>query len=167
MRPEYHHYMLRRAHVLALAAVLCGCSMTNGARDAENLQVAVFIHQIDLLLPPSDFSVTPTACLAIDDQQGAGRVDASPSIVRRVAARHAARPASACEARPEGPVVREGGAPAALFTVGPIQWVSRDEAHVKARHQVSFSRQGQAVYRAVREGDGWNILGAILEYAPF
>jgi hypothetical protein len=145
-------------------ALPCACSPS--AQDIEDVQVAVFVHQIDLFLPPRDFDVAPTACLGVTAKEEAGRRDASATALRRVAARRAALPASACSLLASGQVVVDDGTPGALFMAGPIRWQGRREAHVMARHHVTLARQGQAVYRVVKEGQDWKVLGAILQYVP-
>jgi len=155
----------RRLVLLALAVLPCACSPS--ARDVEDVQVAVLLHQIDHFLPPSDFEIAPTACLGVTAEEEVGRRDASAAVLQRVRALRTAVPASACKLLDSGQVVLEDGTPGALFMVGPIRWENRREAHVVARHHVTLNRQGQAVYRVVKEGQAWKVLGAILDYAPF
>jgi hypothetical protein len=76
------------------------------------------------------------------------------------------RRADQCQAEPDGAYERSTHAPAFIITVGPIQWESGDEAHVRVEYFRSQKYTGSRVYRVVREASGWVSLGQIIQMAP-
>jgi hypothetical protein len=102
-------------------------------------------------------------CLLVDT--GGAPQDPSRRILDALP-RGRLRRGAQCEARGEGAVELATGAPAALLTVGPVEWIADDEAWVKVSRFRDRRRLATATHRVVREHGRWVALGPILKQSP-
>jgi hypothetical protein len=103
-------------------------------------------------------------CAAIDP--GGAPQKPTAGVMRLLADEPQLRPLGACDRRSEGAVEAQTLRPAVIATVGPIDWVSGDEAHVAVSIFRSAKSGAHRTYRVVKERSGWVSLGPILRDGP-
>jgi hypothetical protein len=125
---------------------------------------ATFQQQIAEQLDATERARGTVLCFAIDP--GGAPQSPGPALMRRFAAEKAVRHLGECDRRPAGAVESQTLRPAIIVTVGPIDWIAADEAHVAVSTYRSARAGTNRIYRVVKERSGWISLGPILKDIP-
>ena len=142
-----------------------GCAGSADTRREDDVFIAALEADVGFALEDSPRSAAPTFCVAIDP----GDAPQSPrkEFVARLkgSAPHVVRSAE-CEVRQAGVFEVPTGRAALLLTVGPVEWVKKDEAEVDVittRRTVESTRRR---YRVVYEAGRWVCLGQVMKISP-
>ena len=160
--------MIRQIPLLAAAAavsLLAGraAATEDIARESAVFEAA-FRQQIEEHLDSTERARGTVLCLAIDP--GGAPQSPSQTLMLRLSSRARIRRAAECDPRPTGAVEAMTLRPAIIITVGPIDWVAEDDAHVAVSYFRSARRSAQRTYRVVKEPSGWVSLGPIMIDGP-
>ncbi len=125
---------------------------------------AAFRQQIDEHQDATERARGTVFCLAIDP--GAAPQNPDEKLMLRLSAKARVRRAGECEQRPAGAVESRTERPAIIITVGPIEWVAEDDAHVSVYYFRTALMSARRTYRVVKERSGWISLGPIMIDGP-
>jgi hypothetical protein len=161
--------MRRMRIVLSLLGLLAGLSQapvgaTRGGEDAVFEAVIVAKLRDFRAATRANASEPSVFCIAVNP----GEAPQTPSreFLARFKDQLDVRPAGQCEARRSRVVEIGGGRRALLLTVGPVEWVSGEEAWVTVTVQIDHPYPAPVTYRVVKERAGWTALGPMMKIAP-
>jgi hypothetical protein len=161
--------MRRMRIVVSLLGLLAGLSQasigaTRGSEEAVFEAVVVAKLRDFRAAARANASEPSVFCIAINP----GEAPQTPSreFLARFKDQLDVRPAGQCEARRNRVVEIGGGRRALLLTVGPVEWVSGDEAWVTVTVQIDHPYPLPVTYRVVKEREGWSALGPMMKIAP-
>lgn len=137
---------------------------TGGLAEEAAVIAAAFRQQIDEHLDATARARGTVLCLAVDP--GGAPQSPSPEFMSRFSGEKAVRRAGECDRRPGGAVDARTLRPAIIVTIGPVEWIAADEAHVCVTIYRSARSGAHRLYRVVRERSGWISLGPILKDGP-
>jgi hypothetical protein len=146
------------------------CLLVGGVVFAEDVALeaavfeAAFRQQIAEHLDATERARGTVFCLAIDP--GGAPQSPSEAVMLRLSSKARIRRAVECEPRATGAVESMTLRPAIIVTVGPIDWVAEDDAHVAVFYFRSARMSAHRTYRVVKETTGWVSLGPIMIDGP-
>jgi hypothetical protein len=165
MNPPHKAIASTLGGAVALLGWAAGCAGSADTRREDDVFIAALKADIRFTLGDSPRSAAPTFCVAIDP----GDAPQSPrkEFVARLkgSAPHVVRSAE-CDVGQAGVFEIPTGLGAVLVTVGPVEWVKKDEAEVDVittRRTVETIRRR---YRVVYEGGRWVCLGQVIKISP-
>jgi hypothetical protein len=159
----HRHSRRLAAASLAVAALAAGAAAQDRS-DEDAVFAAALRQQIQEQLDSTERARGTVLCAAIDP--GGAPQTPTAGVMKLLAGERQLRPLGACDRRATGAVEAQTRRPAVIVTVGPVEWMAKDDAHVAVSIYRSASSGAHRTYRVVKERTGWVSIGQVIKDWP-